>query len=300
VPQPASAVVAGREVSFTCHSALLAGVGLANSVAAIRDCLEAGVRRIEIDVHSLAGNDYLVCHANRLEEVSTSSGAVGRLTPAQALELRDNRDPSLRLSLLSEVVELARGYGSELQLDLKDWRPLTPERARALGALVQPLEGNVIVSSGHDWNLRALAREAPGLRLGFDPDRYVRARGRDDAPLPAKVGAYGYRDDHPLALGRSQTVADYLRDRFEILLTQCPAAVELFVEYELLVQAQDDGVALGDFLHERGVTLSAWTLDFVDADSLNVLERLAVAGVDRVTTNTTRQFVDALAQRATG
>jgi glycerophosphoryl diester phosphodiesterase len=295
-----SAVVAGREVSFTCHSALLAGVGLPNSLPAIGECLDAGAARIEIDVHSMADGDYLVCHANRLEEVSMSSGAVGRLTRAEALELRDKRDPSSRLPLLSEVVELVRGHSSELQLDLKDWRPLTPGRARALGELVRPLEGPVIVSSGQDWNLRALARAVPGLRIGFDPDRYIRAGARDDAPLPGRLGAYGYRDDHPLALGRAQTVADYLRDRFEVLLAQCPTAVELFIEYGLLLQAQDDGVSLAELLHERGVAVSAWTLDLRGPESLAALGRLASAGVDRVTTNTTRQFIVALEKNAAG
>ncbi len=291
-----TAVIAGREVSFTCHSALLAGIGLPNSLAAMSECLDAGAARIEIDVHSIADGEYLVCHANRLEEVSTSAGAVGRLTLAEALELRDKRDPSSRLRLLSEVVELVRGHSSELQLDLKDWRPLTPERASALGELVRPLEGRVIVSSGQDWNLRALARAVPNLRLGFDPDRYICAGARDDAPVPGRLGAYGYRDDHPLALGRAQTAADYLRDRFEILLAQCPAAVELFIEYGLLLQAQDDGVLLAERLHERGIAVSAWTLDLDGPESLAALERLASAGVDRVTTNTTRQFIEAMAR----
>ncbi len=59
--------VAGRELSFTCHSGLRAGRGLPNSLEGIRDCVEAGVFRIEIDIHSMAGNDYLGSHASRLD-----------------------------------------------------------------------------------------------------------------------------------------------------------------------------------------------------------------------------------------
>ena len=289
--------VSGREVLLTCHSGLLAGDGLSNSLAAIETCLRAGASRIEIDVHSLDGDDYLVCHANRLEEVSMSTGAIGRISREEALALRDKRDPSLRLPLLSEVIDLVHGFSSELQLDLKDWRPLTPERVATLGRLAAPLGAQVIVSSGQDWNLRALARGVPDLRLGFDPDHYM-AAGTREAPVPSGIGAYGYCDDHPLALGRAQPVADYLRERVGILLGQVPTARELFIDYPLLLQAEADGVRLPELLHERSVSVSAWTLDYNGEDSLAALRRLAAAGVDRITTNTSQRFIAALAGRS--
>jgi glycerophosphoryl diester phosphodiesterase len=294
-PSATTVQLAGRELSFTCHAGLLAGDGPPNDLRRIAECLEAGATRVEIDVHSLADGEYLVCHANRLEEVTANArGAVGRLTRDEARGLRSKHDRKAGLPFLSDVVSLVEPYACELQLDLKDWRPLTPERVAALGALVQPLGEKAIVSSGQDWNLRAIARGVPGLRLGFDPDRYIRARKRSDAPLPGRLGAYGYRDDHPLALGRAQPTEDYLRERFEVLHGQCPSAREFFLEYRLLLQAEGDGVLLPELLHGRGVAVSAWTLDYNGAKSLATLERLAAAGVDRVTTNTTRQFMAAL------
>lgn len=284
---------AARGLSFTCHSGLLAGRGLPNSLDSIGECLEAGASRIEIDIHSMAADDYLVSHASRLEESTTSQGPVGRVTRAEALQLRRTDDRESRPPLLSEVVALALPYASELQLDLKDWRPLTEERVRALIALTEPLGQRVLVSSGQDWNLRAIAGQTNTLRLGFDPDHYL-AAGRREVPVPARLGAYGYRDDHPLALGRAQPVAEYLRERISDLLTQCPFASELFIEYRLLLQAADEGVSLPYMLHERGVPVSAWTLDYDGPDSIAKLEALAAAGVDRVTTNTSQQFLAAL------
>jgi glycerophosphoryl diester phosphodiesterase len=286
--------LAGHELSFTCHSGLLAGEGLPNSLHRIGECLQAGSSRVEVDVHSMADDEYLVTHANRLEEATTSRGAIGRLTREEALDLRRNDDTESRPPLLSEVVALSQRYTCELQLDLKDWRPLTPERVDALAALLLPLGERAIVSSGQDWNLRAIDRQVPWLRLGFDPDRYLSIAERTDAPLPGRLGAYGYRDDHPLALGRTQPVEDYLRERFDILLGQCPSACELFLEYRLVLQAEAHGVRLAQLLHERGVAVSAWTLDYDGPESLVKLERLATIGVDRVTTNTARQFVEAL------
>jgi glycerophosphoryl diester phosphodiesterase len=279
-----------RDVLFTCHSGLLSGEGLPNSLPGIAECLAAGASRIEIDIHSLAGGDYLVCHANRLEEATMSRGAVGSLAREDVAKLRRRDDPEVGLPLLSEVVALMASHDCELQLDLKDWRPLTRERIDALAALVRPLGDRALVSSGQDWNLRAIARVVPALRLGFDPDRYIRARAATKVPAPARLGAYGYRDDHPLALGGAESVAAYLQERIDALVGQCPTAGEFFLEYRLVLQAADDGVLLPELLHERGVSVSAWTLDHDGETSMRILERLAAAGVDRVTTNTMEQF----------
>lgn len=288
-----TAIVDGREISFTCHSGLREGRELPNSLEGIRDCLEAGAFRIEIDIHSMAGGDYLVSHASRLEESTTSQGPVGHLTPDEARKLRRYDDPNSRPPLLSEVVALVQPYTPDLQLDLKDWGPLTEERVRALLTLTEPLGQRVLISSGQDWNLRAINGQSKTLRLGFDPDHYL-ASGQRKVPVPARLGAYGYRDDHPLAIGRAQPVVGYLRERTMALLAQCPFACEFFIEYQLLLQATDDGLSLSQLLHERGVAVSAWTLDYDGLASMAALEALAAAGVDRVTTNTSRQFLSAL------
>jgi glycerophosphoryl diester phosphodiesterase len=248
---------------------------------------------VEIDIHSMAGDDYLVSHASRLEESTTSTGPVGRLRPENARSLRRRDDPGQGVPLLSDVVALAEGYDSELQLDLKDWRPLTAERAAALFGILRPLGLRAIVSSGQDWNLAALRARDSRLRLGFDPDHYL-AGGSRDVPLPAHVGAYGYRDDHPLAIGRAQPVSEYLSHRMAALAMSCPFAEEFFIEKSLILQASDDGASVVAPLHERGIKVSAWTLDYAGDESLRALGRLLDAGVDRITTNTSVQFRRAL------
>jgi glycerophosphoryl diester phosphodiesterase len=290
---PHDLTIDGRPLSFTCHSGRLLGTELPNHLDGIRACLDANVFRVEIDIHSIDGDDFLVSHASRLEESTMSTGAVGRLTPKLALTLERNDAPGERPPLLSEVLELMRGSSTHLQLDLKDWRPLPPGRVRTLLELAEPLGERVLVSSGQDWNLRALAAAKPALRLGFDPDRYVAARSRD-VPMPARLGAYGYRDDHPLALGRSQTAGDYWRERVADLVAKCPAVEEFFVEYRLLLQALHDGVSTAALLHEHGVTASAWTVDYLDEDSLDLVRTLAGSGVDRITTNTSQRFYEKL------
>ena len=55
-----SITIGGRTALLTCHRAVLSGGLRPNSAAAVRECIEAGVARLEIDVHSLDGPDYVV------------------------------------------------------------------------------------------------------------------------------------------------------------------------------------------------------------------------------------------------
>jgi glycerophosphoryl diester phosphodiesterase len=285
---------------FVAHMAILSGKHRPNSMAAIRECFEAGVERIEIDVHSLEGDDYAVYHDRRLEHHTTATGTIGRATPDVIRSARfldaaaDDADDGV--PLLSEVISTAAGARTELQLDLKDWRPLTDARLRALIDVVAPIKERVIVSTGQDWNLRRLHRADPELAFGFDPAHYLdHAVEEQPVFLPRTMGAYGYRDDHPLAYGRTEETADYLRERFELLVMHAPGAREWFINYRLALQMLGDGFNAAQWLHERNIGANVWTLDYGDEESLTALRRITTAGFDRVTTNTLPAWEQALA-----
>ena len=285
-----------RSPVFVCHKAILSGEHRPNGIDAIRECLAAGVERLEVDVHSLDGDDYAIFHDRRLEEHTTGSGTIGRATPEtmRAVRFTDNgREPP---PLLSDLIEMARDCATELQLDLKDWRPLSAARLRALVDTVAPVKQRVIISSGQDWNLRLLHRTDPELAYGFDPGHYL-DHAIEGTPvfLPRTMGAYGYRDDHPLAFGRTEATHDYLCQRFEQLAMQAPGAREWFISYRLALQMLDDGFNAARFLHDRGVQANVWTPDFHGGESLRMLRRIAEAGFDRVTTNTRPAWLHALA-----
>ncbi len=285
---------------LVCHMAVLSGELPRNSIAAIRECCEAGVERIEIDIHSLAGADYIVSHDRRLEDHTTGTGALGQATPDDVRASRFRTRPDDRPALLSEVVAMARDSGTEIQLDLKDWRPMSEERARALDELIAPIRERVIVSSGQDWNLLRLRRFAPEMAIGFDPGFYFAHPTEDpNAAMPRARGAYGYLDDHPLAFGRTGETAEYLRERFELLLLQAPGSREYFLSYRLALMMLDDGFNAAEFLHECGIDANVWTPDYDGADSATALARLIDAGFDRVTTNTPRAWEQAFANDKT-
>jgi rhodanese-related sulfurtransferase len=56
----------------------------------------------------------------------------------------------------------------------------------------------------------------------------------------------------------------------------------------------DDGFNAAAFLHEHGIDANVWTLDYSGVESVQALMRLLDAGFDRVTTNTTVAWREAL------
>jgi glycerophosphoryl diester phosphodiesterase len=282
-----SLTIAGCTATLTCHMAMLSGTHRRNSAAAILECFEANATRIEIDVHSLDGPDYIVFHERRLETETDGSGSVGRATPDTVRALRFHGDAGGRPPLLSEVVEMARGSDTQVQLDLKDWRAMPPERILTLLKTIEPIHDRIIVSAGQDWNLRRLHHMDPALAIGFDPGHYLDFAIEGAALfLPRTMGAYGYRDDHPMAFGRTEPVTDYLHDRMEMLVLQVPGAREFFLSFLLILQMLDDGFDAAAWLHERAIEVTAWTPDYAGPDSVRWIERLIAAGVDHITTNT--------------
>lgn len=281
---------------LTAHKAIYSGRHHGNTIGGVRECIDAGVPRLEIDVHSLAGPDYAVFHERRLETETDGTGSIGQATAKDIRRTHFLHDPDDRPPLLSEVVEAARLSEVELQLDLKDWRPMAEERVRSLLDVIEPVHDRVIISTGQDWNLRRFHRADPELALGFDPGHYLdHAIEGADVFLPRSMGAYQYRDDHPMAFGKTEAVVDYLAERWPLLLLQAPWAREFFLSYLLILQMLNDGFNICDWLHERGIGVTAWTPDCTSPKSMGVLDRLMAAGVDRVTTNTMPAWLEATA-----
>ena len=154
-------------------------------------------------------------------------------------------------------------------------------------ATSRPSKPGCAVSCVADWAIRRLAALDGALPLGFDPLLYLdveRGDGRKEQAPPLRTGAYGYLDEHPLALTRWGAPADYLAARAEALWTQAPVAM-WYIRGAMLARALDDGFDWIAWLHDRGAQVTAWTLDASHAHQLDLARTLAKAGVDRITTN---------------
>jgi glycerophosphoryl diester phosphodiesterase len=272
------------------------------SLPALQACLEAGALAVEVDISLLADGQFVLLHGPTLEEETTGSGPVGALTSAQVSALqhaREGKSTGVPVGLLPQALELLqRTPGDvELQLDLKPDVYSSDEVLGRLVASLQPVKERVRVTSPSDWALRRLRALDPGLALGFDPLLYLELdQGEESDPSvpPFRRGAFGYWDDHPLAMRLWGPPGDYLAARAEALWAQAPAGAIWYIHAGLLAQALDDGFDWIAYLHGRGVEVDAWTLDAGKPGRVALARRLAAAGVDRITTNTAPALSQAL------
>ena len=200
-----------------------------------------------------------------------------------------------KLPALREALEIVRSTASGptvLMLDAKGDAPWPKEEVTALLRLIEPVRERVFVGSPADWNLRRLKSAEPSLTLAFDPQYYLTSSSRTER-LPGRVGAYGYQDTHPLALRRTGPTADYLRERFDMLVALVPDARELHLRLGFFERMLEDGFDPAKFLHDAGKMVDVWTIDAGTRRWRERVARAVAAGADIVTTNTPRQIAAA-------
>jgi glycerophosphoryl diester phosphodiesterase len=265
----------------------------AGTLPALRACLEAGARVIEIDISLLADNQFALLHGPLLEDETTGSGPIRVHTTEQVRELRhlyQGEVTGVTVGLLSEAVELLQQYPAPLELQL-DLKPDVYSADNVLSRLVtslRPVKDRVRVTSPSDWALRRLRALDPDLPLGFDPLLYLEAdfgQKREPGIPPFRQGAYGYWDDHPLSSRRWGSTAEYLAARAEALYAQVPSGMIWYIHAGLLGKALDDGFDWISYLHTFDARVDAWTLDAHRPEHLWMARKLIAQGVDRITTN---------------
>ncbi len=282
-----------KHILLVHHAANRGHTHPAASPPALRACLEAGARVVEVDISLLADGEFALLHGPMLERETTGDGPIAAVTSEEVRALhyvRQGEATGVPVGLLSDALELLQRYPhtAELQLDLK---PDVYSSGTVLARLVeglQPVKERVRVTSPSDWALRRLRALDAGLPLGFDPLLYIEPDyGADSDPSvpPFRRGAYGYWDDHPLSTRRWGSAAAYLAARAEALWIQAPAGAIWYIDATLLGQALDDGFDWIGYLHRLGAEVDAWTLDAHKPERVALANRLAAAGIDRVTTN---------------
>ena len=280
-------LLSGRRRTFCCHRATLSGGLPPNSLAAVRECVAAGVPRLEIDVRFLVDDAMVIFHDSDLATETTGTGRIEALDEPAVRRLRLNEHRDVGLCFLEDVVDAMRGSQTLLQVDLKLMRPLSASRERRLREALVPLGEGVLTGSQAHWNLRPLA--AAGLRVAFDPSlqwRYDPHRTVGDGLTPARLGVHGLWDDAPIAHIRHVAPRDYVLTRVDDLVGLLPSAVEWMVDIATLIRIEQLGLALGDELEARGIALAAWTMaDQGPERSVALLQRLFAIGATTVITD---------------
>ncbi len=231
-----------------------------NTLRAFRAAVAQGVDLVEFDVLDLPRGPLVLAHSDRLEEVS--HGAVGGSVRERSLA--ELREAAPELPTLDEAlaffVEEAPEAG--LHIDLK----LTSRLDELAAALRRhDLERRTVVSSFHVPSLRAVARHAPAVRIGFTypEDRFGVSRRRALEPV-LRAGLVALRAGAPVVLPR---------------MIRRAGATALMLQHAL-VTPRSVGRA-----RALGAPVLAWTVDD-PAD----LRRVVEAGVAGVITNDPRIF----------
>jgi glycerophosphoryl diester phosphodiesterase len=263
----------GRFVELKAHRGAWSGAHPENSLAALRECYAAGVARVEIDFR-LRNDEFVVAHDR---------------------PRKGSRVPLLREAL--DIVRRSRPGPTLLMLDAKDEAPWSWREVEALVRMCDSVRDRIFIGSPADWNLRRLRKVDAALAIAFDPQYYLTHDSRVHT-VPGRRGVYGYQDVHPLALRRTVPAADYLRERFETLLTAVDGIREVHLRLSFFERMLRDGFDVTAFAHEANVSVDVWTLDAGTHGWRSRLTHAVAAGADIVTTNTPRAFAAALADHA--
>ena len=231
-----------------------------NTLRAFRTAVAQGVDLIEFDVLDLPRGPLVLAHSDRLDELSHGAAA-GSVRERSLAELRE---VAPELPTLDEALAFFVDEAPEvgLHVDLK----LTTRLDELTSALRRHrLERRTVVSSFHVPSLRAVAREAPAVRIGFTypEDRYGVSRRPVLRPV-LRAGLVSLRAAAPRFLPR---------------LIRRAGASALMLQHALVTPRS---VAAA---HGLGAPVLAWTVDEA-AD----LERVLRAGADGVITNDPRIF----------
>ena len=223
---------------------------------------------VEVDLVVTGDKGFAVLHDLMLDRETTGHGAVAATSDdtIRQLHLRNENGAPIpdRVMLLDDLCALlAEGSvhpEALLQLDYKEDDTVLDARATAnFARATRAVATNMIVSSGSARAVAMLTGAVPGMRSGFDPS--------DQARFKAALAAgnlQGFTDE---------AVADL------------PGSDMIYLYWEIVTQALDDGFDIVDAFHRRGKRVDAWTIRAADAQTKPIVARLLDARVDQITTD---------------
>ncbi|MGV1987165.1 glycerophosphodiester phosphodiesterase [Agrobacterium sp. 22-221-1] len=223
---------------------------------------------IEVDLVIHADHGCAVLHDRTLERETTGTGRVRDTSAAtlRQLHLRDNDGQPIdaKVMLLEDLCALLAEDtvhpDALLQLDFKeDRQALTPQVVAGFSDSIAPLVGAMILSGGDFDAIATLATSVPDLKTGYDP----------------------CEDDTLAQLQKDGNFSGFI----EQALATAPAAGMIYVDYQIILAAEDAGVDIIAPIHAAGRRVDAWTINSVTPQSIEQVERLLRLKVDQITTD---------------
>jgi len=144
-----------------------------NTLTAFKEAVDLGADGIELDVHLTDDGEIVVAHDDTIDRCSDGTGLIAQKTLAELSLLNfatqwPGHAPE-RIPTLSQVLELMKPTGLEVNIELKSATVIYPDiEARAV-ALVKSLgmENRVIYSSFNHYSLMLVRKADPDARIGL-------------------------------------------------------------------------------------------------------------------------------------
>ncbi|MDS7594825.1 glycerophosphodiester phosphodiesterase family protein [Agrobacterium tumefaciens] len=237
------------------------------TAARITEAMRLGAS-VEVDLVVHGDHGFAVLHDLMLERETTGHGKVRETSAAalRELHLRGNDGEAItdRVLLLEDLRTLLSREGVHpdalLQLDYKeDLEALTPQAIANFGKSAAPIAASLILSGGGFDAIQALAKAAPGIATGYDP-------------------CYGE------SLARLKATGDY-HTFIEQALQTAPDARMIYLDYRIVLAAEDAGFDLIAPVHAAGRRVDAWTINHITPQTILQVERLLKLKVDQITTD---------------
>jgi glycerophosphoryl diester phosphodiesterase len=288
---------AGRTRTIACHSSNIDGNQVPNSLAAVEACLSLGAPRIEVDLRILADGTLVSFHDADLSPLTDRAGRLENLDWEDVRFARLVSNPELVIPRFEEVIDRVKGSKTVLHVDLKPMSLLAETHLDAIAEALAPVHDHVFVGSQASWTLDGIASR--GLRTAFDPFRHFHRwpdRPAGETQIPRGQSLHGLWDDALCGLVPNMPAVDYAALRVRELTRLVPSASEWMVEKSTVRHLANLGFSLGDALHERGIALSAWTLQDSGSEANHrQLAELFSLGVDVIIADNALAFGYAMA-----
>ncbi len=230
---------------------------------------------MELDLRVRADGGFVVLHDTTLDRETTGHGAIAATTRAglQALSLDDsalaNPGPPRALLLSEELAPMLKSAHPEalLQFDMKDdFGAIGPAGVAHLAEYFSDSAASIIVSGASLELIVQLRDKAPNLLRGIDPTRKLAALHRDSG-----LGAV---EAELLADLRGPTDPD-----------------TVYLQWNLILQAQQEGLDLIALCQAEGRKVDAWTFTLkspatgFDEAEWHAFSALMALNPDQITTD---------------
>jgi glycerophosphoryl diester phosphodiesterase len=221
---------------------------------------------MEVDLRLHADYSFVCLHDATLDRETSGTGPVAAATLDQLrrLMLRGEAGPSGEgLIMLEDLAELARRTAAPdalIQLDLKEADgALDGQTVENFRRTLACIAGRCILS-GCDWAaISRLAEAVPAMRRGFDPC--------------------------------AGDTLEHLRDGIDCLdfvesaLATAPEAEMIYLDYRIVLAAEEIGIDLVAPFRAAGKAVDAWTLNTDHPAAARSVKRLVALKVDQITTD---------------